>query len=46
MSGRARTFLAITAVGGLVLKKLHFKLPETTTPVAISTTSASISSAM
>jgi undecaprenyl-diphosphatase len=28
---------AITAAGGLALKKLHFKLPETTTPVAVAT---------
>lgn len=32
-------FLAftITAIGGLILKKLHFKLPETTAPVAWAT---------
>jgi undecaprenyl-diphosphatase len=27
----------ITGIGGIVLKKLHFKLPETTTPVASAT---------
>jgi undecaprenyl-diphosphatase len=27
----------VTSAGGLVLKKLHFKLPETTTPVAVAT---------
>src|SRR5687768_13206781 len=35
--GKLLLAFGITGVGGLVLKKLHFKLPETTEPVAIAT---------
>lgn len=35
--GQLALAFAITAVGGLILKKMHFKLPETTAPVAWAT---------
>lgn len=35
--GQLALAFGITAVGGLALKKLHFKLPETTAPVAWAT---------